>query len=264
MPYVPSLATYIAHSWQHAYPERPWKTDGESILNHRRKLDALASYYAIGIDGSHGVGDSSRPCAASGVSVSGWNAVVGCACQTASISGLDDETGGEALKSFIANMPPELRGRSFVHVTGKISSTPLDLPDRAEKFRKAISKDWLWFEYGGFDTTVHSLFGLPLPGDHPFSGVMSPRDGHTVTTDEAQTVVANILKGLDLNYSPLGAWLHEVNREVVVPTLESVPTPWDPFGWWGRLSFGGKVLTGAAALGLAALILRPYLPFIPR
>jgi hypothetical protein len=159
------------------------------------------------------------------------------------------------VSAFIASLPPEFHDKPFVHVLGAIHSAPLDLPARANQFRDAIAgAGWTWFERG-FDTDVRTLLGVPLPGAHTVEGMMFPTDGHTPVPGEGQAAVDQIMHALELNYSALGEWVHEVNAEVVQPTLREAGD---------KFKTATTIGLPLVAIGLAALAVIYLAVIVPR
>lgn len=134
--------------------------------------------------------------------------------------------------------------KKFSLVTGSISSAPLDLAGRMENLYDGIRKRGWLVALKSVGTDFGSI--LPTPKDQPLA-LYIHRTDRAYTSAEAQNVVRDVLRELNMNYSPTAAWLGEIYREVVKPTVqESGKTTRNIL-----LIAGGAALIGLAVYGFA-------------
>lgn len=124
--------------------------------------------------------------------------------------------------------------RPFALVEGVITSAPLDLPGR---FELAIQQ----LQAAGWRVAVKSIgtdFGfVPTPKDQPLA-IYLWRPG-AFTAADAQAALSGVLGRLNMNYSPIRAWIAEVVREAVAPAVDDAKL-------WGLglLALAGLFLLG--------------------
>ena len=118
--------------------------------------------------------------------------------------------------AYFASIPLWMRRFAYVH--GQITSAPLDLPGRFEAVLHHLQAAGWRVVVKSIGTDFIGPLGLPVPRSQPVE-LLLHRDDRGYTAPEAQAALAAALRAVHLNYSPIAAWLHELGREVVAPTV---------------------------------------------
>lgn len=132
--------------------------------------------------------------------------------------------------------------RPFALVRGELTSAPLDLPARMERLYEALRRDGWTVAVKSIGTDFEGPLGLPTPRAQALELYLHRKD-RPYTEREAAEALARALSGLEVSYSAVRAWLGELQREVVEPTVNTlrVGAPWA----LGALALGALLVLGA-------------------
>lgn len=147
--------------------------------------------------------------------------------------GSSSDYGGSSVDTWPSSQRPEWL-KPFAHVTGSIPSAPLDLATRMDAVTKALkSAGWtvvvrsVGTDFTGDDgrtflgVSVNNPLGIPKIMDQPIDMLLHRTD-RTYIAKDAQDALNTALHASNVNYSPIGAWTAEVNKEVIQPTIATV------------------------------------------
>lgn len=116
-------------------------------------------------------------------------------------------------------LPAWLSGYAFVK--GEIKSAPLDLVKRMDKVYAELKKAGWNVVVKSIGTDFSGPLGLPVPRSQPLELYLMKRGG-PFTLADAKSALQEVLERSKLNYSMTDAWLKEIKREVLAPTLKTL------------------------------------------
>lgn len=146
--------------------------------------------------------------------------------------------------------PPEARPewlQPYAHIKGTLSSAPLDMPARLDSVVAALKAAGWSVVVRSVGTDFSGPLGIPVPRDQPLD-ILLDRQDQAYTADDAQNALSDALSKVNVNYSPIGAWTHELNTQVVQPSLQDAATA-------AKKAVSATPYILAGVVGLAVLIL---------
>lgn len=144
-----------------------------------------------------------------------------------------------------------------VWITGEFTSSPLGLPDTAERIKARLADAGWTVKNFNYDTATDELFAfLPIPTSHRVKAKLHRSDREYSPAEAAAALrLAAEPEGWDLDL--IGEYGHELHDNIIKPTIDPIITP-KKWPWWVWAA-GGVLAFGVVGYGLNAIG-----QFIPR